>query len=208
MFKLAVVILLVFIFGYSKNRLDRLQNEINNLKTQLKTTLSPKEELSVLKENQNQITASELIETTTISSKTTTSTSPVSSNTALETSTNDLEFKFGSKVFTAIGIIAIILAVGFFLSYAFENNLINIYGRIILGVIAGLILLLIGEITRSHYPKYGQALTGGGLGVLYLSFYAAFSFYNLLAQPISFLMMVLVTVAWNFIILCVKILWV
>jgi len=107
MFKLAVVILLVFIFGYSKNRLDRLQNEINNLKTQLKTTLSPKEELSVLKENQNQITASELIETTTISSKTTTSTSPVSSNTALETSTNDLEFKFGSKVFTAIGIIAI-----------------------------------------------------------------------------------------------------
>jgi len=81
------------------------------------------------------------------------------------------------------------------LSYAFENNLINIYGRIILGVIAGLILLLIGEITRSHYPKYSQALTGGGLGVLYLSFYAAFSFYNLLAQPISFLMMVLVTVA-------------
>ncbi len=96
------------------------------------------------------------------------------------------EFKLGSKFFTGVGVVAIICASGFFLRYAFENDLINEWGRVALGAIAGATLLAVGELTRKKYPNYGQALTGGGLGVLYVSFYAAFSFYQLVVQPAAF----------------------
>ena len=104
-----------------------------------------------------------------------------------------LEFKFGSKIFTGVGVVAIIFAIGFFLSYAFENNLINETARILLGILGGMILLGIGEATRKKFPAYGQALTGGGLGALYVSIYAAFNFYHLISYPLAFLAMTLVT---------------
>src|SRR3989344_77403 len=106
---------------------------------------------------------------------------------------HDLEFKFGSTIFTGIGAIAVIFGLGFFLRYAFENNLITETMRVILGLMAGAALLVFGEITRKRFPTYGQIVTGGGLGILYLSIFASFNFYNLVSQPIAFLGMIAVT---------------
>jgi len=47
----------------------------------------------------------------------------------------NLEFKIGGKVFTGVGVVAVICAIGFFLRYAFEVNLINEFGRVALGVL-------------------------------------------------------------------------
>ena len=121
---------------------------------------------------------------------------PVPAPAAIErpaSDSEDVEFKIGGKLFTGVGIVAVIFAIGFFLRYAFETNLINEAGRVILGLLAGVVLLGVGEFTRKRFPKYGQALTGGGLGVLYLSIYAAYNFYNLTSQPVSFAGMIIVT---------------
>lgn len=106
---------------------------------------------------------------------------------------DDVEFNIGGKIFTGVGIVAVLFAIGFFLRYAFESNLITEAGRVILGLLAGAVLLAIGELTRHRFPKYGQVLTGGGLGVLYLSIYAAYNFYSLASQPVSFVGMIIVT---------------
>ena len=105
----------------------------------------------------------------------------------------EFEFKFGSQVFTGIGAVAVMLGVGFFLKYAFDNNLITETMRIVLGLAGGLFLAGIGEFTRRKYPLYGQILTGGGVGVLYLSLFAAFAWYHLLSQPSAFFGMIIVT---------------
>src|SRR3989344_5361018 len=42
------------------------------------------------------------------------------------------EFALGSKVMTGIGVLALLLGVGFFLRYAFENNIISESGRVLL----------------------------------------------------------------------------
>jgi uncharacterized membrane protein len=107
----------------------------------------------------------------------------------------DFEFKLGGKIFTGIGAIAVTLGIGFFFRYAFENNLITETMRVVLGIIGGIVLLLIGEFTRRRFPSYSQILTGGGLGILYLSIYAAFNNYQLVSQPVAFLGMIIVTVA-------------
>lgn len=105
----------------------------------------------------------------------------------------DLEFKFGSTIFTGIGAIAVTFGLGFFLRYAFENDLITETMRVVLGLAAGAALLVFGEITRKRFPTYGQIVTGGGLGILYLSIFASFNFYNLVSQPLAFLGMIIVT---------------
>lgn len=105
-----------------------------------------------------------------------------------------LEFKLGSKMMTGVGVVALIFGAGYFLKFAFENNLITETMRIVLGVVLGFSLLGLGEFTRKKYGNYSQIVTGGGLGILYLTLYAAYSFYGVFTQAASFSGMVVVTV--------------
>ncbi|PJB20710.1 hypothetical protein CO115_00800 [Candidatus Falkowbacteria bacterium CG_4_9_14_3_um_filter_36_9] len=104
-----------------------------------------------------------------------------------------LEEKIGGKWFAKIGIAAIVIGVSFFLKYAFDNNWIGETGRVIIGIIAGLGLLFLGEKTIRKYATYGQIISGGGIAVLYLSIFAAYNFYHLIPQLLSFFVMAVIT---------------
>jgi len=195
MYELVIFIAGLLIFLYFKSAIDQLKNEISDLRARMGGGVVPAAEaqapepqpvmaadyppFDVFQEPSKPILAQEAVAKIETEKKT----------------DENLEFKIGSKIFTGVGVVAVICAVGFFLRYAFENNLIDQFGRVALGVAAGIILLIVGELTRVRFPKYGQALTGGGLGVLYVSFYAGFSFYQLMAQPVAFFAMILVTAA-------------
>src|SRR3984893_13571673 len=86
-------------------------------------------------------------------------------------------------------------AVAFIFKYAVDNQWIGERGRIILGVLAGLACLGIGDrIWRSGQHTYAQAISGLGIAILYLSFYASFAFYHLLSHAWPFVLMALTTV--------------
>ena len=104
-----------------------------------------------------------------------------------------LEFQFGSKVLTSVGVVAVLFGMGYFLRYAFDNGLISETGRVVLGLVVGMILLGLGEWFSRKYPLYGSIVSGGGLGLLYLSLYAGFSFYGVFPMGISFVGMALVS---------------
>ena len=107
----------------------------------------------------------------------------------------DWESLIGGNWFNRVGILAIILAVGFFLKYAFENQWLGPVGRVVIGVSAGLILLLTGDmIRRRGYRFYSNSLTGGGVSILYLSIFAGYDRYQLFGQVAAMGMMSLVTV--------------
>jgi uncharacterized membrane protein len=101
------------------------------------------------------------------------------------------EWLLGGNWLARIGVLALVMGVGFFLKLAFDNDWIGETGRVALGVVAGLAFLGAGEYWRRHYPIWSQPLTGGGLAILYLSVFAAFSFYQLIpplaALGLSFL---------------------
>jgi uncharacterized membrane protein len=103
------------------------------------------------------------------------------------------EFAVGSKVITGVGLTAVFLGVVFFLRYAFTNNLITPSMRIFLGVLFGIVFIGVGHFLRKKYDTYATGLIGGGLGIFYISAYAAFSFYGLISEPAAFLSFLLIT---------------
>jgi uncharacterized membrane protein len=106
----------------------------------------------------------------------------------------DLETLIAGRGFLWLGIIAVIVAASFFLKYAFERQWIGPTGRVMLGGVAGCALLALAERLRLRgYQAYAHVLSGGGIVILYLSVYAAFSFYHLTGQPPAFILMALVT---------------
>lgn len=104
----------------------------------------------------------------------------------------DLEARIGGNWFNRIGIIAVALGVGFFLKYAFDNQWIGPWGRVMIGVAIGLSFLTGGERLRPRYHSYAYGLTGGGILILYLSIFAAFRF-ELVGPFPAFIFMALVT---------------
>lgn len=100
----------------------------------------------------------------------------------------------GGRWLGKIGVIALLFGVSFFLKYAFDNNIIGVVGRVVLGIVSGIALLGIGQFLRTKYELYSNILMGGGIGILYLTIYASFAFYHLISQPVAFTFLLLVTV--------------
>lgn len=106
-----------------------------------------------------------------------------------------VESRITGKWFAIIGVVAIVFGVGFFLKYAFENNIIGVHGRIILGILGGLVMLIVGDILQKKdtYRQFSFYLSGGGLAILYLSIYSAYNYYDLIAQTTAFIFMSMIT---------------
>ena len=94
-----------------------------------------------------------------------------------------------------MGVVAILFGVAFFLKWSFENNLLGPRSRVALGIAAGLALVATGWLLRHRrdVPYLSEALTGLGLGVLYLSIYGARAVYGLVPGAVAFAGMFAVT---------------
>jgi len=108
----------------------------------------------------------------------------------------NLEKKIGQYWLNRIGIVALLVGVSYFLKYAFENNWIGPGGRIAIGLLAGIGLILWSERFRSRGHKpFSYSLKAVGIGTLYLSLWGAFQLYHLIPASAAFLAMAVVTAA-------------
>ena len=101
----------------------------------------------------------------------------------------------GGRWLARIGVIALIIGIGFFLRFAFDNNWIGPTGRVILGMLTGLAMLGLGYHWRKRYPILTQVLSGGGVAVLCLSIFAASAIYSLINFYTAIALLLLVTAA-------------
>lgn len=107
-----------------------------------------------------------------------------------------METRMGLTLVNRIGVVTLILGVGFFFKYAVDNQWIGPMGRVALGVLAGLVTLVAGGWLWTRGQRiFAQGVTGLGIALLYLSFYASFGFYHLVPQEAAFVLMVVNTVA-------------
>ncbi|HEX4006753.1 MAG TPA: DUF2339 domain-containing protein [Acidobacteriaceae bacterium] len=105
-----------------------------------------------------------------------------------------LETRIGSQWFNRIGILAVLVAVAWFLKLAIDNHWIGPLGRVLIGLVAGASLIAWSERFRTHrYVLFSWSLKAVGSGILYLSLWAGFSLYHLFPAPIAFGAMIVVT---------------
>lgn len=92
------------------------------------------------------------------------------------------------KWFPRIGALAIILGAGFGFKYAMDQGWIGASLRVILGLLLSSVLIGIGDWTRSRdWTSYASAITGGGVGLMYLTLWAAVGMYELIPASAGFI---------------------
>jgi uncharacterized membrane protein len=108
----------------------------------------------------------------------------------------DLETLIAGRWLNRIGILALLLAVAFFLKYAFDNNWVGPRGRVAIGLLFGSSLLTSSRwLLRRGYHYFSEGIAGLGAAVLYLSLFAGWSYYHLFPQAAAFAGMIVVTAA-------------
>lgn len=105
-----------------------------------------------------------------------------------------LEQFIGLKLLNLIGIIVLLIGVVIGVKFAIDKNLISPFVRILLAYMAGGILFGLSVYLLSKYEAFSAILFSGAMAVFYFTTYGAFDFYNILSRPVSFAIMVLLTV--------------
>ena len=106
-----------------------------------------------------------------------------------------MEYAIASQWLLRIGIVILVVGVGFFLKYSVEHGLLTRTARVALSTIAGLGMLIAGtQLLGRRYHVLGQGLMGGGLATLYFAVFAAANLWHLIGITTGFVLMSLVTV--------------
>jgi uncharacterized membrane protein len=115
------------------------------------------------------------------------------SESAIET---PFETRFGLGWLNRVAVITLLFGMAFLFKLAIDNEWIGPSGRVALGIAAAMLSFVLGEWFWLRGQKvFAQGLTGLGVALLYLSFYASFAIYHLLSQSVAFGFMFLTTLA-------------
>jgi uncharacterized membrane protein len=90
------------------------------------------------------------------------------------------DWLLGGNTVVRVGVIVLFFGVAFLLKYAYEHTRVPIELRLVAVAAGAVALLVLGWRLRATRPGYALALQGGGVGVLYLTIFAAFRLYALL----------------------------
>ncbi|WP_316815262.1 DUF2339 domain-containing protein [Pedobacter nyackensis] len=105
----------------------------------------------------------------------------------------DLEKFIGENLFNKIGIVILVLGMGFFLKYAIDKDWINEIGRVSIGFLCGGILVGLAHRLRKSFSTFSSVLVGGGVAILYFTVAIGFHEYQLFNQTLAFILTIIIT---------------
>lgn len=94
----------------------------------------------------------------------------------------------------AIGVITLVLGIGFFVKYAIDQDWINEIGRVALGIAVGGIVAGIAHKLSAKYHVFSSVLMGGSLAIFYTTITLAFREYQIFNQTTTFVILSVITV--------------
>ena len=107
---------------------------------------------------------------------------------------NVLERILGDNWLSKVGIVTLVLGIGFFVKYAIDQNWINEIGRVGIGLLTGGIIIGVAHKLKKQYHVFSSILVGGGISVFYITITLAFREYAIFSQPVAFILLTIVTI--------------
>lgn len=105
------------------------------------------------------------------------------------------DWLFGGNPFVRLGIMILFLGVVFLLRYSIKHNLVPVELRLIGSATGALVLLGLGWKLRERAGAYGLILQAGGIGLLYLTVFAAYNLYHLIPSLLAFALLLVFVLA-------------
>jgi uncharacterized membrane protein len=107
----------------------------------------------------------------------------------------DWEQLIGVRLFSAVAGIALVLAAIFFLRYSLDRGWLSPAVRVAIGIVVATTLLVLCELRAAHrYRVTANALDAASIAILFSTFFAAHSLWNLIPSTLTFALLALVTV--------------
>src|SRR5437762_3480374 len=107
----------------------------------------------------------------------------------------DWEQLIGVRLFSAVAGIALVLAAIFFLRYSLDRGWLSPAVRAAIGIVVATTLLVLCELRAAHrYRVTANALDAAAIAILFSTFFAAHSLWDLIPSTLTFALLALVTV--------------
>lgn len=105
-----------------------------------------------------------------------------------------VEKLLGGNLLAKIGIVTLVLGIGFFVKYAIGQGWINEVGRVAIGLLTGGIIIGVAHKLKERYSVFSSILVGGGISVFYVTITLAFREYEIFTQTVAFALLIAVTI--------------
>jgi uncharacterized membrane protein len=92
----------------------------------------------------------------------------------------------GENLLVKLGVVILFFGVAFLVKYAAQHGLFPLELRLASAGAGGCCLLAVGWRLRDRRPVYAQVVQGGGVGIIYLTVFAAMRLYHLIPTPAGF----------------------
>ena len=100
------------------------------------------------------------------------------------------DFFLGGNLMVRVGVVVLLFGFAFLVKYAAARNLVPLEIRLAAAFTAGIGLLILGWRLRNKRFGYAVTLQGGGIGVMYLTLFAAARLFHIVPLPLTFAVMV------------------
>ena len=101
----------------------------------------------------------------------------------------------GTNIFSKIGIIVLIIGIGYFIKYAIDNEWVNETMRSVLSYFFGISLLGIAQKLRKNYRTFSSLLAGGTFAIFYLTTALSYHYYAMFSQTTAFAILIGTTIS-------------
>ncbi|MBI4558602.1 MAG: DUF2339 domain-containing protein [Candidatus Hydrogenedentes bacterium] len=96
------------------------------------------------------------------------------------------ELQLGTRWIAWVGAVMLLVGVGLFLKFAYDNNWIGPRGRLTIGVLGGVAALILADyLRRQNYRVLFEVLTGCGLAMFYICTFFAMQVYHLAGPGVA-----------------------